>query len=109
MARIVGALLLILAGCHRGSEARNDRQQAAAPAPPAAPAPAAAKAAPIGSATMQADGTIVLMLRATAAGGALGEARFVYPPSHPQYRKILKHVAPLKPGEEKLVQPFADE
>ena len=62
----------------------------------------------IGTARMEADGTLVLLLRASTAG-ATGEGRFAYPPSHPQYRKILEHVGPIKPGEEKPVAPFPDE
>ena len=44
----------------------------------------------IGSATMEADGTIVMQLRAEGPGGIVGDAQFVYPPSHPEYREILR-------------------
>lgn len=64
--------------------------------------------APIGSATMKADGTIVLDLRATGPGGEIGMARLEYPPSHPQYQMIFEHLGGLKPGEEKLVRPFPE-
>jgi len=59
----------------------------------------------IGSATMQADGTIVLQLRAQT-GPTVGDAQFLYPPSHPQYQQILDHVGGLKPGESKPVPPW---
>jgi hypothetical protein len=60
----------------------------------------------IGSATMQPDGTIELMLRAQGAGGMLGDALLRYPPTHPQYQTILNHLGGLKPGEAKPVPPF---
>ena len=61
----------------------------------------------IGRATMDADGTIVLQLRAESSGGALGDALLRYPPSHPQYRSILDHLGGLRPGETKLVPPWS--
>jgi hypothetical protein len=64
-------------------------------------------AASIGSARMKPDGTIVLQLRATdPASGATGDAQFEYPPGHPQYKEVLKHIGGLKPGEEKPVPPW---
>ena len=66
-----------------------------------------ADAASIGSARMKPDGTIVLQLRATdPASGAMGDAQFEYPPGHPQYQEVLKHIGGLKPGEDKLVPPW---
>jgi hypothetical protein len=62
----------------------------------------------IGSAEMLADGTIKLMLRAEGSNGALGDSLFVYPPSHPQYEMIKKHLDPIRPGEHKQVPPFPD-
>jgi hypothetical protein len=61
----------------------------------------------IGQATMTPDGTIVLDLRAEAPG-AIGDARFTYPPSHKDYRSILAHLGGLRPGEEKPVPPWTD-
>lgn len=70
----------------------------------------AAAQASIGTATMLADGTIVLDLRTGAApGGAKGDARLNYPPGHPQYREIMEHVGGLRPGETKSVPPWTDE
>lgn len=60
----------------------------------------------IGTARMEADGTLVLNLRAEGAGGVIGDAQFVYPPNHPQYQDILKHLGGLKPGQEKPVPPW---
>jgi hypothetical protein len=71
------------------------------PAAPAAPLSSES----IGSATMTADGTIVLDLRAESPG-AHGDARLVYPRSHPEYEKILAHLGGLKPGEQKPVRPW---
>jgi hypothetical protein len=52
----------------------------------------------IGSAVMLADGTIELFLRAEGPGGMRGDAKFTYPPTHPQYELVLKHVGGLEPG-----------
>ncbi|HVV93444.1 MAG TPA: hypothetical protein VHD15_08505 [Hyphomicrobiales bacterium] len=62
----------------------------------------------IGSATMAADGTIVLDLRAAGPQG-LGDARMVYPPGDPNYASVLRHLGGLRPGEEKPVPPWPDE
>ena len=61
---------------------------------------------PIGTASMTADGTIFLRLRAEGPGGELGDARFVYAPDDPQYQEILKHVGGLEPGESKPMPPW---
>ena len=60
----------------------------------------------IGTAEMKADGTIVLRLRAELPGGGSGEGEMVYPPSHPDYKKILEHVSPIVPGQTVLVRPW---
>lgn len=62
----------------------------------------------IGSATMKDDGTIVLQLRAEGHG-AIGDALLFYPPNHPRYNYILKHIGPIKPGENKPVPPWPSE
>jgi hypothetical protein len=61
---------------------------------------------PIGTATMRADGTIVLDLRAEGPGGAVGQGRLTYPPDHPQYAAVLRHLGGLRPGETKPVPPW---
>ena len=60
----------------------------------------------IGVAKILNDGTLVLQLRAETAGGTTGEALLSYPPSHPEYEAILKHVGPLRPGESTAVPPW---
>ncbi len=64
--------------------------------------------ATIGTAEMKADGTIVLRLRAELPGGGTGEGELVYPPSHPDYKKILEHISPIAPGQTVLVRPWPD-
>lgn len=59
----------------------------------------------IGVATMLPDGTLVLDLRAEGPG-IVGDARFVYPPSHAEYAEWIAHLGGMKPGEEKLVPPW---
>jgi hypothetical protein len=51
------------------------------------------------------DGTLILDLRAQT-GTTTGDARLIYPPSHPQYSKILDHVSPIGPGQHKHVSPW---
>jgi hypothetical protein len=64
--------------------------------------------ASIGTATMREDGTLVLDLRAAGPRGNVGEARFSYPPSHPEYEVVLRHLGGLRPGESKPVPPWPD-
>ena len=96
---------LVLAG--PGALAAEKAAPAKAPekATVKAPDKTPAKVESIGSATMKADGTIVLMLRATG-GGAVGDAMVSYPKTHAEYAKILEHLGGLKPGETKPVPPF---
>jgi hypothetical protein len=63
----------------------------------------------IGTATMEENGDIVLMLRADLDEGGYGEAYFRYKPGTAQYTDILQHLGGLKPGESKLVPPWPDE
>jgi len=62
----------------------------------------------IGSARMLEDGTLILDLRATDASGRVGDARLYYPKSHRQYREILDHLGPMKPGETRPVPPWPE-
>jgi hypothetical protein len=78
----------VLAGCLLAGAAR-------AQSPPA----------PIGTARMEPDGTIVLDLVARE-GAMVGHGRLVYPPGHPDHAMILRHLGGLRPGEVKPVQPF---
>lgn len=60
---------------------------------------------PIGTARMLADGTIVLDLLARQ-GATTGHGRLTYPPGHPDYEMILRHLGGLRVGETKPVPPF---
>ena len=62
----------------------------------------------IGSATMAADGTITLNLRAEGQRGEIGDSALAYPPGHAQYREVLDHLGGLKPGEDKCVRPWPE-
>jgi hypothetical protein len=64
--------------------------------------------APIGTATMTTDGTIVLDLSTTGPGMTHGEARLLYPPNHKEYRAVLEHLGGLRPGETKPVWPWPE-
>ncbi|WP_416356538.1 hypothetical protein ACLNGM_21720 [Aureimonas phyllosphaerae] len=82
------------------SAERRARLQERAPAPPSAPAP-------IGSAHREPDGTLVLWLRAESEDGSVvGHGELRYPPSHPDYDRVLRHLGPIPPGGAVLVQPF---
>ena len=63
--------------------------------------------ASIGTATMLADGTIILNLIARDRG-IIGHGQFTYAPGDPQYVAVLKHLGGLKPGESKPVPPWPD-
>lgn len=60
----------------------------------------------IGAARMDTDGTIRLRLRAAGSQGMVGDAEFTYPPGHPNYQAILKHIGGLHPGQEVAVPPW---
>jgi len=66
----------------------------------------AGKPSSIGVATMSADGTITLQLRAEGAGGTIGDAVFVYRPGDTMYQEIKRHIGDIKPGETKPVPPW---
>jgi hypothetical protein len=71
----------------------------------AVPAHAQTPPAPIGTAWMAPDGTIILDLVARD-GAMVGQGRLTYPPGHPDHAMILRHLAGLRPGEVKPVPPF---
>ena len=63
----------------------------------------------IGTAEMSSDGTIILRLRAEdSKHGIVGHSVLAYPPQHPQYEAILRHVGPMQPGQTKVVRPWPD-
>ena len=94
----VALLFIVIAACAAGCAVPSKMRRA----------PAAGSAS-IGSAEMKMDRTIILRLRAETGDGAIAEGYFVYPPSDPEYQKILEHVAPLAPGQSALVRPWPDE
>ena len=65
--------------------------------------------APIGVATMEQNGTIVLDLRGEGPGRQVGHGRITYPPDHRDYRAVLDHLGGLQPGERKPVPPWPDD
>ncbi len=85
--------------------------RAAEPGPPIPAAPnttgdAASHADGIGTATMLADGTSLLQLRAERPGGGLGDAQLRYATGNPHYRAVREHLPALSPGGTVLVPPF---
>lgn len=62
----------------------------------------------IGVCWKEADGTVVLHLRALAENGTIGSATLRYPTDHPQYGEICSHIGPLGEGEQKPVAPWPD-
>ena len=62
--------------------------------------------ASIGVATQEADGTIVLTLRAEAASGVVGDGQLRYSPSNHYYAIIARHVGPIPRGGSVPVRPF---
>jgi hypothetical protein len=63
----------------------------------------------IGEARMEADGTVILRLRAESDDGAVGEALFTYSPTDGDYESVVSHVGGLAPGESKPVPPWPDD
>lgn len=61
---------------------------------------------PIGVATQEADGTIVLTLRAEASGGGVGDGQLRYAPSNRDYATIARHVGPIPRGGSVPIRPF---
>jgi hypothetical protein len=62
----------------------------------------------IGVATMKDDGTIVLRLRAKTPRGGMGEGSLIHPPNHPEYKKILSHIEPIRKEQTVPVKPWSD-
>lgn len=62
-------------------------------------------ASSIGTATMLADGTILLQLRAEGRG-SIGDALLRYPPSDVRYQAVRDHLPELRPGATVPVTPF---
>ncbi|WP_062213102.1 hypothetical protein [Aureimonas sp. AU12] len=61
----------------------------------------------IGSAHEEADGTLVLRLRAEAEdGSALGEGELRYAPEDPDYGRVHRHLGAIPRGGEVPLRPF---
>jgi len=71
------------------------------------PAEAKARLAYIGSATMLADGTIIMHLYRTSDGQFL-DATFTYRVGDHDYQKTLAHIGRLGPGETRLIRPWPE-
>lgn len=77
--------------------------------PEPAQRPKGDEVASIGVARMRPDGTIELYLRASAGPqGPTGHGLLEYPPGHPHYEAVLRHLGGLAPGEVKSVPPWPD-
>jgi hypothetical protein len=76
---------------------------------PAPQRPSGQEVPSIGVARMRPDGTIELHLRAAGPSGIVGHGLFEYPPMHPQYADVLKHLGGLRPGEVKNVPPWPED
>ena len=63
----------------------------------------------IGTATMKADGTVILQLRAEGKNNIIGDALLEYKPSDKNYKKIIDHIGGLKKGETKSVPSWPDD
>ncbi len=96
---IIGASIPSVASCTPMDTAKKDKMAEAPKSEPAAQES-------IGTATAEADGTIVLQLRATAPGGDVGDGILRYPPNHPNYAEVKAHVGPIPPGKSVPVKPF---
>ncbi len=98
------AIAALATGCSREPTSHEASAKPSASVAQAAPSRSAV-GKPIGKATMKPDGTIVLDLYNTGPGPK-GGARFTYPPGHPDYEKVDKHIGGIKKGEERLVPPW---
>ena len=109
LAAMITLLLMVHAGCHNNkAEPAKTKPAAVGPTETKPAATRAPLPKSIGSATMKEDGTIVLQLRATGAGGLRGDALFTYKKGHHRYDKILQRVGGLAPGQSKPVPPWSD-
>jgi hypothetical protein len=72
-------------------------------APPARPQPV-----DVGSAYMEADGTIEMRLRTETDDGTVGEALLVIPPNDPRHAEMVKHLDGIRPGEGRAIKPFPE-
>lgn len=69
---------------------------------------AKAQSATIGVAAQEADGTIVLTLRAEGKSGATRYGQFWYKPADRDYPMVKAHVGPIPPGDSVAAKLFPD-
>lgn len=63
----------------------------------------------IGTAKMDSDGTVRMMLRAEdPATKTIGDTLISYKPGDKSYQDVLSHLGGLKPGEIKFVPPWPE-
>ena len=74
--------------------------------PDAPPNPDGESGENIGTAFMQEDGVIEMMLVATADDGTHGEALIRVYPSEERYAGIVAHLDAIQPGESREIRPF---
>jgi hypothetical protein len=81
--------LVTISGCPKHEEEMKDQQS-------------------IGVAEMTSDGVIKVFLRAEEPDNpnTVGDAYFEYPPGHPRYDAIRKHLGGINPGETKQIPPW---
>lgn len=72
------------------------------------PADEAEQPASVGVATMDADGTLRLMLRTETASGMVGEMTLVARPDDPRYAGYLAHLGGIAPGQARPIPPFPE-
>jgi hypothetical protein len=70
--------------------------------------PAKQKECIAGSATMQDDRSIILMLRAEGPDGSVGDATFEYRPDDHEYDEVLSQLGSIEPGQDKFVPCWPD-
>ena len=64
--------------------------------------------ASVGSAEMEKDGTLRLMLRTETADGMVGEMTMAVPRGDPRYAGFVAHLGGMKPGDAKPIPPFPE-
>jgi hypothetical protein len=60
----------------------------------------------VGTALMEADGTLRLMFRTETPTGMIGEAVKVVRPDDPDYAMFVRHLGGIRPGEGATIPPF---
>ncbi len=64
--------------------------------------------ASVGSAEMDDDGTLRLMLRTETEDGTIGEMMMVVAPDDKRYAGFVAHLDNIQPGEAKPIRPFPE-